>query len=336
MKSLLASGTMSGRPGRARCRADPAGHAVEALHQLIAAPGLVDVLERVQPDLDPLVDVVEQRPGQCRAADEEQQADEQPGQALGGDVEDHDERAEEQQRRAQVTLEDEHAQAGQQATRIGPRSRPRGRSTPSTRRPASASTSRLDHEVAAKNTIKTILAASPGWNENPAARIQMRAPLTVAPSPGTSGSSSSTRPASIAVVGVALQHPVVAHQHDDRDEPGHPHRGPGQLGGCVAGRHGAAELAGGVGGGQVEPVDDDQAQPVDQRDGRSRTGSAYGAQRRSARWATRHQGAQPGAVAEHPGGQRPGEGQPHRGVGGHRDEHREHQHHQLGVAPVCR
>jgi hypothetical protein len=43
------------------------------------------------------------------------------------------------------------------------------------------------------------LASSPGWNEKPANRIQIRAPLIVVPSSGISGNSSRTRPASMAV-----------------------------------------------------------------------------------------------------------------------------------------
>ena len=88
------------------------GHAVEALHDLVAA-GRVGRVEGVQPGVHPGLDVPEDQVGGVGAGDEHRRADDQPAAALGGDVEHHDEQAEEQQRRAEVVLEDQDAQADQ-------------------------------------------------------------------------------------------------------------------------------------------------------------------------------------------------------------------------------
>ena len=93
---------------------DAAGaHAVEALHQLVAAADRVVVVRhRVQPDVYTLPDMSEQGPGHERARHEKHQADEQPREPLGGDVQQGHEGAEEKQRCAQVPLEDQHGKAG--------------------------------------------------------------------------------------------------------------------------------------------------------------------------------------------------------------------------------
>ncbi len=59
--------------------------------------------------------------------------------------------------------------------------------------PTIDSESRLRTRYPAKNTARAIFAISPGWNVAMSPKpIHTRAPLTSRPSPGTSGSRSST------------------------------------------------------------------------------------------------------------------------------------------------
>ena len=82
-----------------------------------------------------------------------------------------------------------------QATMIGPRSRARGRSTPSTRLPAVVNSSRFSTRIEAKNTMSRILANSPGWMVKPGRMIQFLAPLISENRAGsTAGIASSTSP----------------------------------------------------------------------------------------------------------------------------------------------
>ena len=106
-----------------------------------------------------------------------------------------------------------------QASTTGPRSRPRGRSMPANRRLASASASRLLTRKPAKKSTSRTLANSPGWIENPANRIQLRAPLTSLNRAGRiDGNHEQHQAEQHRGVGVALQPAVVADDHQDRDE----------------------------------------------------------------------------------------------------------------------
>ena len=79
---------------------------------------------------------------------------------------------------------------------IGPRSRARGRSTPSTRLPAVVNSSRFSTRIEAKKMMSRILANSPGWMVNPGRMIQFLAPLISENREGsTAGIASSARPA---------------------------------------------------------------------------------------------------------------------------------------------
>ncbi len=113
-KSVWTSGIgrrppISGRPAP---RPDPeqpaAGERVERLDDLVA--GAERVGERVDPDVDPGPDVVEQH-GHQRAAEQEQdEADDDQADPAGRDVEQRQEDAEEQQRRPEVALDDDDAE----------------------------------------------------------------------------------------------------------------------------------------------------------------------------------------------------------------------------------
>ena len=82
-----------------------------------------------------------------------------------------------------------------QATRMGPRSRARGRSMPSTRRPASARTSRLATRYPANEMASASLANSSGWMVNVPSRIWILAPVpaTSLIDDGSSAGSASSR-----------------------------------------------------------------------------------------------------------------------------------------------
>ena len=78
--------------------------------RLLDLPGALRAVagERVEPDLEPVVDVGDAVAEQVGAGGEDQDADEDVGEAAGGDVEQRQERAEEHQRAAEVADEDDH------------------------------------------------------------------------------------------------------------------------------------------------------------------------------------------------------------------------------------
>ena len=137
-------------------------------------------------------------------------------------------------------------------SRIGPRSRPRGRSTNSTRRPASARASRCRTRYPAKVTTSSSLAISPGWKLKDPTWIQIRAPLISVPMPGDQRQQEQQDRGQPAGVGEPLEHAVVAEhqqrQHEQRDAESHP----GQL---LAGERRVV--------GEVEPPDHGEAEPVE-------------------------------------------------------------------------
>ena len=90
--------------GQATAEPDPeqpaAGERMERLDDLVA--GAERVGERVDPDVDPGPDVVDQDGHQGAPDDEQDQPDDDQADPSGGDVEHRQEDAEEQQRRAEV------------------------------------------------------------------------------------------------------------------------------------------------------------------------------------------------------------------------------------------
>ena len=89
--------------------------------------------------------------------------------------------------------------ASTQMTRIGPRSRTRGKRIPRKVLPTIDSESRAVTRYPAKKIASAILASSPGWNEKGPIAIHTRAPEMVRPIPGSTGSSSSTIALNIAM-----------------------------------------------------------------------------------------------------------------------------------------
>ena len=85
-----------------------AGEAVQALGDLEPVTGLVG--ERVEPDADAQLHVVEELVGDEGSRGEEEAADQDPGPAFCGDVEHGDEEPEEEQRGAEVPLEYEDSE----------------------------------------------------------------------------------------------------------------------------------------------------------------------------------------------------------------------------------
>ncbi len=72
-----------------------------------------------------------------------------------------------------------------QIATTGPSTRPVGNCTRHSRRPAYASACPLAARYPAKNTASSTFANSPGCNENPAIRTQIRAPFTAGKKIGT-------------------------------------------------------------------------------------------------------------------------------------------------------
>ena len=130
------------------------------------------------------------------AGEEQGAADDQPAGTLGGDVEHDQEEAEEQQARAEVVLEDQDAEAdqphGQDRAEVAP-ARQVDEEHPA---PGQGQRVAVQHEVAGEGDHQQHLGDLAGLEAERAEVIQIRAPLTVVPMPGTIGSSSSTIAAS--------------------------------------------------------------------------------------------------------------------------------------------
>ena len=153
----------------------------QGLGELVGALARLDRREGVQPVLDPAVHVRLQPADGDGAQGGQQQADRDPAGAAGGDVQQDDEQAEEQQRGAEVALQDQDADAQQPDRERSGRARGRwaaGAARTARPAPVYASALRLAARYAAKKTASSTFANSPGWMENPAIRIQMRAPFT--------------------------------------------------------------------------------------------------------------------------------------------------------------
>ncbi len=143
-------------------------------------PGL-DRRERVQPVLDPAVDVRFEGADGEGAQRGQQQTDRDPAGAARGDVQQDHEEPEEEERGAEVAFQDEYADAEQPDRDDRAEDPPGGQLERLSRqiwRPVYASAFRLAARYAAKNTASRTFANSPGWKENPAIRIQIRAPFT--------------------------------------------------------------------------------------------------------------------------------------------------------------
>ena len=175
---------MSGRPCPRPGAEHAAGaHAEQALHELVAVAGRRAVANGCSQMSTRVVHVAERASQAMNDADEEQRhADEQPGGALGGDVEHRRRRCRRTAARCRGRAR-RRARAGwpAQATRIGPRSRPRGRSMPSDPAAGEREHVALDAPGSRRRrpSARAWRARRAGTRSRPS-RIQIRAPLMVA------------------------------------------------------------------------------------------------------------------------------------------------------------
>ena len=130
--------------------------------------------------------MAERQVGHHGPDDREQEAEHDPRAPPGGHVQQAHEQPEEHRRRAQVALEDHDPHGDSQATRIGPRSRPRGMPRPSTLCLTSDSDSRVSTRYEAKKIVRRTLASSAGWKVNGPTWIHRLAPGLSDPGPGPS------------------------------------------------------------------------------------------------------------------------------------------------------
>ena len=205
--------------------------------------------------------------GHHGAAQEQHTADDQPSGPLGGDVEHHQEQAEEQEAGAEVALEDQDAEADQ------PHHQDRAEVAAARQVDAAHPTAgerqrvAMQHEVARERDHQQHLGDLAGLEaERPDADPDPGAVDGVA-DPGHERQQEQHDRGQPAGVGEAGQHPVVAQQHQRGDEEDHPERHPGQLL-----RRQAVRLERVVGVGQVEAVDDREAQSVERGHDRQQHG----------------------------------------------------------------
>ena len=185
---------------------------------------------------------------------------------MGGDVEQGDEHPEEQQGGAQVALEDQH----------GERDEPRDEQWTEIASPRELEA----HELGAHEGQRVTRYGEVAGEED---RQQDLGDLT-----RLEGQACESHPQPRAVdrradagcewqqqerethehrgVGVALQHPVVAHDHEHRDEQQHPEHGPGELGAHVWRRHRGAVARRPLRLGEVEAMDHRQTEEVQGHD----------------------------------------------------------------------
>ncbi len=97
---------VGGAPAQPGAEHPAVAEAVDRLDDLVAA--VERARPRIDPDVDPGLDVIERPPGHDRCAGEQDHAHHQVAGALGGDPHHHDEQREEQQRGAEVALADHH------------------------------------------------------------------------------------------------------------------------------------------------------------------------------------------------------------------------------------
>ncbi len=263
-----------------------------------------------------------------RAADRHQQAEQDPAGPLGGDVEHHHEQAEEQEGRAQVVLEDQDQQAEQPDH--DDRAEVAAARQVQAHEPAAGQRQGvpLDHQVAGEEHRQDDLGELAGLDGEAAHPDPDLGAEVLLPGREEGRRGEQDQGQHHRDVGVALEHPVVLQEDHHRDEAGDPERRPHQL---VLGRRVVApeQLAR-----LVQPPDHHHPEPVQQ--GGDRQHQRIRVRREAAHQQVRdqRQGAHAEPVAEHPGGQLGVHREADVGVREDRQQHREEQQDQLGVAPV--
>ena len=235
------------------------------------------VAERVEPDVRALVEVREgpaddaaQDVRQERAADEQQQTDDQPAHPFGGDVQRDHEHAEVHERRPEVLLEDQDQQAHR------PDRDDRAEVAPAREVDAEDPLARqrqdfaLAHQVVREEGEQRELGQLTGLDGEERAEPDPQLRTVDAGEPGRQDRRDQHEHDAGEAEGVrvARQRTVVAHdvQQDHRDDDGH--QGPQQLAERVAAERREVRALGRLRGAQVQPAQEHDAQPVDERDGR--------------------------------------------------------------------
>jgi hypothetical protein len=269
----------------------------------------------VQPEVEAVLDVADERVGRQRAGAEEQPADDEPAGTLGGDVEHHQEEAEEEERGAQVVLQhqDHHRDAEHRQDRAE----------------VAAARQVDEHDPAAGQregvTVQDQVARERDHQQHlgDLAGLEAEArdvdpdPRTVDLSPDDrqEGKDQQQDADQARGVGEALQDAVVAQQEQRGDEEDDTECHPGQL---LAGE--GVRLSERLVG-QVQAAEDGQAEPVDRRDERQQDGVGVGRDDADGDVGGHDQSGQPAAVAGEVGGHDALDAEADGGVGA--DPHRE-------------
>ncbi len=226
------------------------------------------------------------------AAGEEHQPDHRPAGPFGGHVEHHQEEAEEEQAGAEVALEDQDAEADhphrQDRTEVAA-ARQVEEEEPT---PGQGQRVAVQHQVAGDRDHQQHLGDLAGLEaERADPDPDLGAEVAVAQARDQRQQQQHHR-GQRAGVGEPLEHPVVADQHHRADEEPHPEGHPDQL---LLG-----EVVGAARGllGQVEPVDDRQAEAVERGDHREQHGVGVRGEEAEREVGGQHQGGQPAAVAD--------------------------------------
>ena len=236
------------------------GEAEEALDQLVAASvGAVDIrVERVQPVLEPAVDVFEGLARDEGSAKEERHTQQHPAEAAGGEVEHDQEQTEVEQGGAEVTLEDDDGH-GQRPDHEDRTEVPQARKAhPEEFLAHHGEAVAVAHEVAGEEDREgdlrdlAWLEGGEGPDADPHART-----ADLAAEAGHERQQEQGHTDKTGDVGVAEQDPVVADDQDDRDRTSNGQGAPDGL------AHGSAGPAG-LFIGQVDAIDHGDAEAIEQ------------------------------------------------------------------------
>jgi hypothetical protein len=218
-----------------------------------------------QIDLHPRVHVREGPVRGVGAGGEQQQADQQPGCPAGGDVEHHQEDPKEQQRGAQVPLDDEHAQTGQPGGHYWAEVAAPGQVQPADPPGRQREQVPLVHQVTGEEDHQQQFGDLTGLDrESGHPDPQLRSVHLREPGRQHRRQVKQHQAHQRAGVGVALQRSMVPNRRQHGGAQHQAQRGPDQLQRRVGPGGGPVQLLGTPGRGQIQPVDQHQADAVEQ------------------------------------------------------------------------
>ncbi len=224
----------------------------EGLGELAGALAALDGLERIQPVVHPAVHVRFEGPDGVRAEGGEQQSDRDPADPPGGGEQHDHEQSEEQQRGPQIPLQDQHTDA-EQPDREDRAEDAAGEEPELPEEPAAGEGERgaVRGEVGGEEDREQDLGELPRLEGEPGEPDPDVRAVDRREEDGDQHQDQGHRDGEVRV---ALEHPVVAEQGDDQHEERHAQGGPQELvpGGEVPG------------GGDVEALDEDEAEAVEE------------------------------------------------------------------------